>query len=252
LNQVLKGTELTYCLFRWPALGGADLTGQQVLNVWAYGKHLLMDLDSGYTFRSHLRMDGAWLLEAAEEGHPVATSRAHAWTTRAVLANQNWVALGHLLGMADLFRPAALQSELGRLGPDLMADGVDLEIAAARVLDQGERGIGATLLDQRVIAGIGTIYMAESLFHWRVHPERPANQVPHLPGLLAKARELLWRSVKSRTPTATGLTIRGQTTLVHGRHRLPCRRCSTPIQVTRVGTAPRDRPAFYCPTCQPN
>ncbi|MDR0626173.1 MAG: hypothetical protein LBG11_02755 [Bifidobacteriaceae bacterium] len=252
LTQVLAGQELTYSLFRWPSLGSVDLTGQTVETVTAYGKHVLMRLDSGFTFRSHLRMDGAWLVEPAVGGQPAPGSRAGHWTARAVLANQAWVAIGLKLGMADLLRSRDLERLTGRLGPDVMADGFDAPSAAARVASQGSRGIGAVLLDQTVVAGIGTIYMAESLFAWRVRPDRAAAQVPDLPGLLNHARRLLWRSVKARTPTATGLTARGLTSLVHGREHQPCRRCATAIRVMRVGSAPLDRPAFYCPTCQPN
>ncbi|MDR1187187.1 MAG: hypothetical protein LBK95_07010 [Bifidobacteriaceae bacterium] len=252
LDQVLAGQAVTYCLFRWPSLGGVDLRGQTVEAVEAYGKHVLMRLDSGFTFRSHLRMDGAWLIERAVDGRPGTGSRAGQWTARAVLANRSWVVIGHKLGMADLLRSRDLGRLTGRLGPDVMADGFDAGQAAEAVAAQGRRGIGATLLDQTVVAGIGTIYMAESLFAWRVRPDRAAASVPDVPGLLKQARRLLWRSVEARTPTATGLTGRGQTSQVHGREHLPCRRCSTPIRVMRVGSPPLDRPAFYCPTCQPD
>jgi endonuclease-8 len=252
LDQVLTGRVITYSRLRWPSLGAADLTGQTVQEVSAHGKHVLMRLDSGWTFRSHLRMDGAWLVERAADGRPGRGSQAEAWTARAVLANQSWVVIGRRLGMADLLRTRDLGRLTGRLGPDVMAPDFDAAAAAARVAAQGQRGIGASLLDQTVVAGIGTIYMAESLFAWRVRPDRPAGAVPDLAGLLGEARRLLWRSAEARTPTATGLTGRGLTSLVHGRERLPCRRCSTPIAVMRVGAPPLDRPAFYCPACQPN
>ncbi|MDR0365242.1 MAG: hypothetical protein LBH68_00170, partial [Bifidobacteriaceae bacterium] len=202
-------------------------------------------------FHSHLRMDGAWLIEPAAQGKPQARSRAHRWTARAVLANQSWVAIGDKLGMADVVPTRQAGEFTARLGPDVMADGFDPEEGGRRIAAQGRRGIGETLLDQTVVAGIGTIYMAESLFAWKIRPDRPCEQIPDPAGLLATARRLLWRSVKARTPTATGLTQRGQTTLAHGREHLPCRRCATPIACMRVGRPPLDRPAFYCPKCQP-
>ncbi|MDR1800200.1 MAG: hypothetical protein LBR19_10045 [Bifidobacteriaceae bacterium] len=252
LSQALTGYPLTYCRFRWPTLGGVDLTGQVIEQIEAYGKHVLMHLDTGFTLRTHLRMDGAWIVEkAASGGQPAAGSRAGSWQARAVLGTVRWIAIGHKLGMADLLRTRDVGRLLGPLGPDVMAPGFDAVAAAARVTAQGERGIGATLLDQRVVAGIGTIYMAESLFHWRVRPNRPANQVPDVPGLLTYASKILRRSVMARTPTATGDTTRGHESLVHGREHQPCRRCTTPIEVMRVGQPPLDRPAFYCPSCQP-
>jgi endonuclease-8 len=247
----LTGRVITFALLRWPTLGGVDLAGQVVEGVSAYGKHVLMRLDSGLTFRSHLRMDGLWMIEPAVGGRPAPGSRAGRWTSRAVLANESWVGIGHRLGMADLLPTRDVERLTGALGPDLMADGFDAAAAARRILAQGRRGIGATLLDQRVVAGIGTIYMAESLFAWRVRPDRPAAAVPDPEGLLECARRLLLRSAAARTPTATGDAARGRTTLVHGRERQPCRRCASLIAVMRVGTPPLDRPAFYCPTCQP-
>jgi endonuclease-8 len=252
LGEAMNGRAITYCLFRWPGLGGTDLTGQQVLAVHAHGKHVLMDFDSGLTFRSHLRMDGHWLIEAAREGAPAPGSRARSWTARAVLANRSWVAIGLKLGMADLGRTRDTARLIGHLGPDVMAEEFDAARAAERVLAQAGRPIGATLLDQRVVAGIGTIYMAESLFAWRVRPDRPVARVPDVPGLLAEARRLLTRSEAAATPTATGLTRPGWRTQVHGREHLPCRRCGAPVRVMRVGVPPLDRPAFYCPRCQPD
>jgi endonuclease-8 len=101
------------------------------------------------------------------------------------------------------------------------------------------------------VAGIGTIYLAEGLFAWRCHPHRASGAIPDPAGLLSHIRGLLWRSVHARTGTATGDTRRGYTTLAHGRENRPCRRCRTPIQVVRVGAPPMDRPAFFCPECQP-
>jgi endonuclease-8 len=252
LTPALVGKPITYCLLRWPTLGGVSLTGQTVQKVAAYGKHVFMDLDSGFTFRSHLRMDGAWIIERAVAGRPDPRSfRPKSWQARAVLANAEWVAIGWRLGMADLLRTRDVERLTGPLGPDVMADGFDAAAAAERVLAEGRRPIGATLLDQSVVAGIGTIYMAESLHAWGVRPDRPAEQVPDVAGLLRHAAFLLRRSVEARTPTATGQTLAGQTSLVHGREKRPCRKCGTAIAVMRVGLAPYDRPAFYCPACQP-
>jgi endonuclease-8 len=132
-----------------------------------------------------------------------------------------------------------------------MGPGFDAAEAGRRVAAQGDRPIGAVLLDQTVVSGIGTIYLAESLWHWRVRPDRPARDVPDPAGLLAYARHILWRSVKGARMSATASQRKGEGSDVHGREHLPCRRCGTPIEVMRVGTPPFDRPAFFCPTCQP-
>ncbi|MCL1897274.1 MAG: Fpg/Nei family DNA glycosylase [Micrococcales bacterium] len=253
LTKALVGQPITYSQLRWPTLGAVSLTGQTIESIEAVGKHLLMHLDNQNTLRTHLRMDGAWYIEkAVGPGRPARTGRARSPKARAVIANQQWVAIGWLLGMADLLRTRDLPRLLGHLGPDVMADGFDAEQAATRVLAQGSRTIGATLLDQTVVTGIGTIYMAESLFRWRVRPDRPANQTPDVPGLLDYAASILHRSVAAEGPTATGLTTAGEITMVHGRQHMPCRLCQTPIEVMMVGLPPFDRPAWYCPACQPN
>ena len=253
LTKALVGRPITYSALRWPTLGGISLCGRSIESIEAFGKHLLMHLDQGDTLRTHLRMDGAWYIEqAAMDGQPSPNGRARNFKARIVIANQQWVAIGWLLGMADLIRTRDLPRLLGHLGPDVMASDFNAEQAGARVLAQGNRSIGATLLDQTVVVGIGTIYMAESLFRWRVKPDRPANQVPDLPGLLAYAAKILHRSVAATTPGATGSNTAGETTMVHGRENQPCRLCQTSIRVMMVGKPPFDRPAFYCPTCQPD
>jgi endonuclease-8 len=252
LDEALTGEPLTYTLLRWPTLGGIDLTGQTITSIDAYGKHILMHLSDRRTLRTHLRMDGTYYIERAADGRPAPGSRAERWTSRAVLATREWVGIGHRLGMADLVRTRDVRRLLGHLGPDIMADGFDADQVGAAITAQGERMIGATLLDQTIVAGIGTIYLAEGLFEWRVRPSRASGQVPDPAGLLEYIRGVLWRSVRARTGTATGDTRRGLTTLAHGREHRPCRRCRTPIEVLRVGPPPLDRPAFYCPVCQPD
>ncbi|MCL2788267.1 MAG: Fpg/Nei family DNA glycosylase [Micrococcales bacterium] len=250
LDQALAGRTLTYCVLRWPTLGGVDLTGLDVLSVWAYGKHLLMPLSDGSTLRTHLRMDGDYYIERAVDGRPSRDSRAHRWTSRAVLANEAWVVIGQKLGMADRIRTRDIRRLFAHLGPDVMADDFVAEEAGLRITAQGERTIGAVLLDQTVVAGIGTIFLAEGLWAWKVHPTRPARDVPDPAGLLAYIRSILWRSATSRQIGATGDPRPGHETEAHGREHLPCRRCATPIAVIRVGAPPYDRPAFHCPTCQ--
>jgi endonuclease-8 len=252
LDQVLTGAPLTYTLLRWPTLGGVDLTGLTVTAIDAFGKHILMHLSDARTLRTHLRMDGTYYIEHADAGRPARDSRAQRWTSRAVLVTNEWTVIGHRLGMADLVRTRDVRRLIGHLGPDIMADGFDPISTGEAIAAQGERAIGATLLDQTVVAGIGTIYLAEGLFEWGVRPDRASDAVPDPAGLLQYIRELLWRSVRARTGTATGDTRRGFTTLAHGREHQPCRRCRTPITVCRVGTPPLDRPAFYCPQCQPD
>ncbi|WP_324653218.1 DNA-formamidopyrimidine glycosylase family protein [Georgenia sp. H159] len=245
LDLALAGQRLARGELRWGDLGDVDLAGSTVLTNLPVGKHLLTRLDDGRTLHTHLRMDGSWWITRA--GEERGADRSH--RVRAVLGTDRWTCMGRSLGMVDLVRTRDERLVVGHLGPDLLADGVDLEECGRRVRAQGDRPIGAVLLDQTVVAGIGTLYLAESLWAHRIHPLRPAHEVSE--PVCVTARELMLRSADAPLPTATGETAPGRTSHVHGRGRLPCRRCGTPIAELQVGPPDKLRPAFFCPRCQP-
>jgi len=246
LDAALAGERLVRGELRWGELGGTDLAGAVVLGNEPVGKHLLTRLDDGRTLHSHLRMEGSWWI--ARAGDERGADRSH--RVRAVLGTARWTCIGRSLGMLDLVRTRDEHLVVGHLGPDLLADGVDLEECGRRVRAQGDRPIGAVLLDQTVVAGIGTLYLAESLWAHRVNPLRPARNVTE--PVCGTARALMLRSADAPLPTATGESGPGRTSHVHGRERLPCRRCGTPITVVEVGPPGKLRPAFFCPHCQPD
>ncbi|QTE30605.1 DNA-formamidopyrimidine glycosylase family protein [Pengzhenrongella sicca] len=249
LDQALTGTVLVRAELRWPTAAEVDLVGLTVLGTRAYGKHLLTRFDDGRSLHTHLRMEGSWAI--ARTGSSAAQARGP-WV-RVVLGAETWTAIGERIGMLDVTRTRDEHTVLGHLGPDLLApDFVEagLTEALARLATRAQSPVAEVLLDQRVAAGIGTIYAAESLYAHRLWPWTPAGDVNDPRALLLTARTLMARSVRATLPTATGDTARGRTTLVHGRLRLPCRRCGTPIAVGRAGAPGTDRPIFYCPVCQ--
>ncbi|MFH5822535.1 DNA-formamidopyrimidine glycosylase family protein [Georgenia sp. AZ-5] len=250
LDAALAGQVLARGELRWPNLGGVDLAGVRVLGNHTRGKHLLTRLEDGRTLHSHLRMEGMWRIVRTGDltsGQSRADRPAH---VRAVLATERWTCLGVNLGMLDLVPTRDEGLLVGHLGPDVLAPDLDADAAASRILAQGPRGIGEVLLDQTVVAGLGTVYMAESLWTNRVWPWTAAGDLgPTARDLVTTARRLMLRSVAARTPTATGDTRR--TSNVHARERRPCPRCGTPVVRDRVGRAPTDRDVYYCPACQP-
>ncbi|HEY0217710.1 MAG TPA: DNA-formamidopyrimidine glycosylase family protein [Cellulomonas sp.] len=249
LDEALAGRVLVRGELRWPTVAATDLTGRTVLGTVPYGKHLLTRLDDGRTLHTHLRMDGSWRI--ARTGSPGA--RATAPQVRAVLANATWTAVGELLGMLDLVPTRDEHTLIGHLGPDVLADDfedVGLPEALARWAARGSTPVCEVLLDQTVVAGIGTIYLADPLFLERIWPWTPADEVPDPARLLRVARALMLRSVRTATPTTTGETFRGRNTWVHGRLRQPCRRCGTPIRSGTARRPPFERPVFFCGTCQ--
>ena len=257
LDQALTGAVLVHAELRWPTLAGIDLVGRTVLGTDAYGKHLFTRFDDGRTLHSHLRMEGSWRLDRTPEslargrgGGPRSMSGPF---VRAVLASASWTAVGNRLGMLDVVPTADERSLIAHLGPDVLAPDFPADGLAAALERFAERGVtpvAEVLLDQTVVAGLGTIYMAESLFARRIWPWTPADQVEDPASLLMTARVLMERSVGSAIPTATGEGGRGTTTSVHDRRGRPCRRCGTPISRGEARRPPKQRPVFYCPTCQ--
>jgi endonuclease-8 len=249
LDEALAGRELVRADLRWPSAATVDLLGRTVLGTASYGKHLLTRFDDGRTLHTHLRMDGSWRI--ARTGSPGA--RAAAPQVRAVLANETWTAVGELIGMLDVVPTRDEHTLIGHLGPDLLADDFEtagLPEALRRWSARGSTPVCEVLLDQTVVAGIGTIYMADSLFLEKIWPWTPADEVPDPGRLLRVARAIMQRSVGTATPSTTGETYRGRTTWVHGRLREPCRRCGAPVRRGLAGTPPRERPAYFCGVCQ--
>lgn len=262
LHQALAGRPLVRVELRWPTLGDADLAGRTVAEVTAYGKHILTRLGAAdhtrlprlptvpaepLTLRSHLRMEGRWYVHARDAEPWPSAGRAG---VRAVLGGTEWTAVGTWLGLLDLVPTTAEHDLIGHLGPDIMSEGFDPESAAARVVVEPTRPVGAALLDQTTVAGVGTMYMAEALFVQRISPWAPVGEVD-VPALLATARRQLLRGATQAVPSTTGNPRRGMRTYVHGRSGRPCQRCGTIVRVAEIGPPDKKRPAFYCPTCQP-
>jgi len=249
LDQALAGSPLLVADLRWPSLATTDLRGATTLEVISRGKHILQRLDTGRTLHSHLRMEGQWRVEAT----PQLTPRQLAGDrVRAVLGTADWTALGLRLGMLDLVPTADERTLVGHLGPDLLGPDWDPSLAVANLRREPRRALGAALLDQRNLAGIGTLWAAESLFLEGLHPWTPVGEVDDdaLAGVVERAHRLLSASRHQAVQTSTGSTRRGETSYAHARSGRPCRRCGGSIRVAMIGDPPQERTMFYCPGCQ--
>lgn len=244
LHQVFTGEPLTRCDLRWPELSTIDFTGQRTVAVLSRGKHLLHRLDSGWTIHSHLRMDGQWRIE-----QPAARANAQ---TRALLGTTEWAALGQRLGMLDVVRTADEHTVVGHLGPDVLGPDWNPGAAAANLLAAAGTTIGAALLDQTNLAGVGTLYASETLFLERVNPWTPAGQLPEptIAAIIKRAHRLLQANKNFAVQSTTGSRRHGETGYVHARNGQPCRRCGGGVRVAMIGPPTRERTMFYCPECQ--
>ena len=107
---------------------------------------------------------------------------------------------------------------------------------------RGSRPFGETLQDQRLVAGIGNMWMAESLWRARLSPWPRLADVPE-----ADRRHALETAAGSmRASVDAGREPRKQ---VHSRAGRPCPRCGTPIRARGQGDA--NRTVYWCPKCQP-
>ena len=249
LNKALAGREVIECDLRWPSLATVDLTGRTVTEVVSRGKHILtrLDGDPGVTLHSHLRMEGSWHV------HPTGTTwdSRSADHVRAVLGNAEWTIVGHKLGMLDLVPTAAESTLVGHLGPDVLGPDWDPGAVVSTLRADPDREIGDALLDQRVLAGVGTMFMAEALFLRGLSPWTPVRDCPDLEAVVAMSHRLLEANRHRAVQATTGDLRPGKERWVHSRSGRPCRRCGTSVRVAMIGAPPQQRTAFYCPRCQP-
>lgn len=247
LHAALAGRVLTRAELRVPRAAAADLSGREVLEVVPRGKHQLIRVEGGWTIHTHLKMDGTWKVVPAGARTP-----GPAFQVRALLANDEEQAVGLRLGLVELVRTEAEHTVVGHLGPDLLGPDWDARQAVENLLREPARTIGEALLDQRNLAGIGTIWRAETLFAERTNPRTPVGEVADLTAVVERAHRLLELNKDSRRGRVTaGTGPGGRDRWVYNRAGRPCPRCGTPIACEEYGPRTQERLVWWCPRCQP-
>jgi len=215
---------------RAAATGVADqLDGRRLEGVEAIGKNLLLRFEGGVVLRSHLRMRGRW------------TVRNRGAPTR----GRPWLVLRGGTREAVLWGGSVLELSargIRKLGPDILAVAPDFDGMVTRLRRADERReVGEALLDQRLVAGIGNVWKAESLWQAGVSPWRP----------LAAVSDAEIRLVLVEAATAMRRSLEGgrEQRAVYRAAGRPCPRCRTPIRSRGQGDA--NRTAYWCPRCQP-
>lgn len=215
---------------RAAATGVAErLDGRRLEAVEAVGKNLFFRFDGGLVLRSHLRMRGRWTVR--ERG---AATRGRPW-----LVVRGGTREGVLWGGSVLELNARAAA---RLGPDILADRPDVDRMLFRFRRaEPRRAVGEALLDQRLVAGIGNVWKAESLWRAGVSPWRPLGEVSddELRRILGEAARLM------RSSLETGREERG----IYRAAGRPCPRCRTIVRSR--GQGDDNRTAYWCPACQP-
>jgi endonuclease VIII len=251
LDRALTGALLTASDFRVPRHATSDLTGATVLGTRSVGKHLLTRFapvtGGDVTLHTHLKMEGVW-----HAHRPGTRWRRPLHEARVVLTTQAWEAVGFALGVVDLLLTADEPSVVGHLGPDLLGPDWDEPAALARMMADPERAIGEVLLDQRCLAGLGSVYRAELCFTGGLHPRTPVGQVRDLPRLVRRARQMLDLNKDRTERVTTGDTRAGRRLWIYGRGGRPCLRCGTTVLEEHFGPQGQERISFWCPSCQPS
>jgi endonuclease-8 len=239
LDRALAGQVLTASDFRVPQHATADLSGGVVVGTVTRGKHLFTRVDRGderFSLHSHLKMEGSW--RVFEPGQKWSRPGFEA---RVVLTTSERSAVGFSLGVVELLPREREEEPVAHLGPDVLGPDWDADEAARRLREHPDSPIRDALLDQRNLAGVGTMWAAEACFAVRVNPQSTVADVPDLTALVGKAHDLMSASLRQRRPQLW----------VYGRTRMPCPRCRTPIRGATLGPLGRERPSYWCPRCQP-
>jgi endonuclease-8 len=143
-----------------------------------------------------------------------------------------------------MFNGAVLELDRGvaqRLGPDILAERPDYDGMLTRLRRQDQhRAVGDALLDQRLVAGIGNVWKAESLWQARISPWQQLRHVSDddLRASLEHAHRLMQDRLDGKPGRAH----------VNRRKGRPCPRCGAPIRSWPQGDGARM--AYWCPECQ--
>lgn len=259
--------------FPFPERFARRLEGQAVTALGRRAKYLLADLSSGEVLVMHLGMSGRFLVARGAETrmpgefhHPHGRESAH---DHVVFHLSDGARVTYndarRFGFMDLVPRREVETcrHFAGLGIEPLGNALSGE-AVARLFAGRRTPLKGALLDQRLIAGLGNIYVCEALFRAGLHPEAPAGSLAGAGGApTAKAHALaaVIRDVLAEAVEAGGSTLRDHARVdgslgyfqhrfrVYDREGEPCPNpgCGTPVaRLVQSG-----RSTYFCPACQP-
>jgi len=249
---------------RWPFPDRmADrLTGQKVTALRRRSKYILADLSSGETLIVHLGMSGRMLISGNPLGqfhhdHPAPEKHDHV-----VLDMANGARItfndARRFGAMDLTATTEVENHwlLKDLGPEPLGNSFNEDYLVAR-LKTRNTPIKSALLDQKIVSGLGNIYVCEALFRAKLSPIRKAGQIAEK---RIRALVPIIRDVLSEAITAGGSSLRDyrqadgelgyfqHTFQVYDREGQPCQTPACAGTIARIVQSGRS--SFYCTQCQ--
>ncbi len=227
----------------------AMVDGVEFRRASAWGKHLFHEYRSGAIVHVHLGLYGTF----REHHIPMPEPRGQV-RMRIVGTDYGTDLRGPTA--CEVIDEAQLAAILARLGPDPLRSDAAPELAWARI-SKSRKAIGALLMDQSVLAGVGNVYRAELLFRQGIDPYRAGRDIDEIEFRLAwadlvelmkvgvrRGRIIVIRPEDDHGAPAYG--PRRPRTYVYRRAGEPCRLCDSPIRVAEM----EGRNLFWCPTCQ--
>ncbi|HZT52539.1 MAG TPA: bifunctional DNA-formamidopyrimidine glycosylase/DNA-(apurinic or apyrimidinic site) lyase [Stellaceae bacterium] len=239
---------------RWPMPPGlaAKVEGRRIARIGRRAKYLLFHLEDGGVLLAHLGMSGRLVLGSDD----AAETRPHdhvvfRFEGGPVLRFNDARRFG-LLDYAASAEALAQHPRLAQLGPEPLGNGFSGPVLAAGLAGRATP-LKAALLDQHVVAGLGNIYVCESLYHARLSPRRLARTVT---GDRAERLAAAIRLVLERAIAAGGSSLRDYVQAsgelgyfqhqwaVYGKEGEPCPECDCRNGIGRIVQGGRS--TFYC------
>lgn len=255
--------------FPLPARFAERLEGRRVTDLRRRAKYILAALDDGATWLTHLGMTGRFTVDAAPDARASAGQAGHnsGWTLVAphdhlVIETDAGARVTYndarRFGYMDLLPPGGVETSkhLAGLGPEPLSDAFDAAYLAA-ALTAKRTPIKAALLDQRVVAGLGNIYVCEALWRAGISPKRSARTipgaraarlVPAIKAVLEAAIAAGGSSLRDYRQTSGELGYFQHAWDVYDREGEPCRAPGCRGAVRRLVQSGRS--SFYCPAHQ--
>jgi formamidopyrimidine-DNA glycosylase len=254
LAHVLNGRRIARVEARRPDLRralpvdlGQRLTGARVIGLRRRAKYGLIDTDRGDTLAFHLGMSGHWRIDPAE------TAKHDHFIIETDDGRRLALNDARRFGSLDLVRTDELSGwpAIRALGPEPL----DLTaIELKRRLGGRSAAIKLLLLDQRIVAGLGNIYVCEALYRAGIHPKRPGGSislerlkrlVPAIHDVLAEAIAAGGSTLRDFASPDGELGYFSKSFAVYDREGQPCGCGGMVKRIVQGG-----RSTFYCPRCQ--
>lgn len=263
-GQVILQARVNRPDLRWPFPPdmAARLSGRQVTALRRRSKYILADLDSGESLLIHLGMSGRMLVSGDPLGrfvhdHPASEKHDHVVLE---MANGARITFNdpRRFGAMDLLNTATAERHklLALIGPEPLGNDFNEPYLVA-ALKGRNTPVKSALLDQRIVAGLGNIYVCEALFRARISPQRKAGQiaaarvaamVPIIRQVLSEAIEAGGSSLRDFRQADGELGYFQHSFDAYGREGEACRSPGCTGTIARITQAGRS--SFYCPSCQ--